>query len=101
VYKTKLNEKEKIEKHKARLVAKGFSQQLGIDYGETSVPIARLDIVRIVVATAAQNKWKFHQLDVKSAFLNDMLQEEVYVDQPPGFEVKGQHDKVHKLKKYL
>jgi hypothetical protein len=68
VYKTKLNEKGKIEKHKARLVAKGFSQQPGIDYGETFAPVARLDTVRTILATAAQNKWKVFQLDVKSTF---------------------------------
>jgi hypothetical protein len=88
VYKTKLNEKGQIEKHKARLVAKGFSQQPGIDYGETFAPVARLDTVRTLLAIAAQHKWKVYQMDVKSSFLNGVLEEEVYVDQPPGFEVK-------------
>ena len=89
VYKTKLNEKWKIEKHKARLVAKGFSQQFGVDYGETFAPVARLDTVKTILSTTAQHKWKVYQFDVKSAFLNGILQEEVYVEQPLGFEVPG------------
>ena len=101
IYKKKLNEKGEIDKHKARLVAKGFSQQHGIDYGETFAPVARLDTVRFVLAIAAQNKWPIYQMDVKSAFLNGILNEEVYVQQPPGFEVKGQENKVYKLKKAL
>jgi hypothetical protein len=80
VYKTKLNEKGKIEKHKARIVSKGFSQQPGIDYGETFSPVARLDSVRTLLAIVAQQKWKVYQMDVKSAFLNGVLEEEVYVD---------------------
>jgi hypothetical protein len=60
VYKIKLNEKGKIEKHKARLVFKGFSQQPVIDYGETFSPIARLEIVRNILAIETQNKWKVH-----------------------------------------
>jgi hypothetical protein len=80
VYKTKLNEKGQIEKHKARLVAKGFSQQSGIDYGETFSPVARLDIVSTLLAIASQQKWKLYQMDVKSTFLNGVLEEEVYVD---------------------
>jgi hypothetical protein len=101
VYKTKLNEKGKVEKYKARLVAKGFSQQPNIDYGETFSPVARLDTIRVVIAIAAQKKWPVYQMDVKSSFLNGNLEEEVYVDQPPGFEVKGQEYKVYKLKKAL
>jgi hypothetical protein len=60
VYKTKLNEKGKIEKHKEILVAKGFSQQPGIDYGETFAPVERLDIVRTLLAIEAQHKWKLY-----------------------------------------
>jgi transposase InsO family protein len=101
VYKTKLNEKGQIEKHKARLVAKGFSQQPGTDYGETFAPVARLDTVRTLLAIAAQHKWQVYQMDVKSAFLNGFLEEEVYVDQPPGFEVQEHPAKVYRLKKAL
>jgi hypothetical protein len=99
VYKTKLNEKGQIEKHKARLVAKGFSQQPGIDYGEIFAPVARLDTVRTLLAIAAQHKWQVYQMDVKSAFLNGFLEEEVDVNQPPRFEVQEHPAKVYRLKK--
>ncbi|CAL8165494.1 unnamed protein product [Prunus armeniaca] len=88
-------------KNKARLVAKGYSQKLGIDFNETFAPVARLDTIRILVALAAQKGWKLFQLDVKSAFLNGVLHEEVYVDQPPGFVVKNMEDGVYRLKKAL
>jgi hypothetical protein len=101
LYKTKLNEKGHIEKHKARLVAKGFSQQLACDYGETFSPVARLDTVRTLLAIAAQHKWKVYQMDVKSAFLNGFLEEEVYVNQPPRFEIQEHPAKVYWLKKAL
>lgn len=76
VCKTKLNEKGEIEKHKERLVAKGFSQQFGVNYGETFALVARLDNVRTILATTTQHKWKAFQLDIKFAFLNGILQEE-------------------------
>ena len=69
VYKTKLNEKGEIEKHKERLVARGFSQQLGIDYGETFTLVSILDTVCFVLAIAKQNKWPIYQMDVKSSFM--------------------------------
>ena len=83
VYKTKLNEKGEIDRFKDRLVEKGFSQQLGIDFGETFSPVARLDTVRAVLATKTQNKWKLYQMDVKSTFVNGILEEEIYMQQPP------------------
>jgi hypothetical protein len=101
VYKTKLNEKGQIEKHKARLVAKGFSQQPSTDYGEIFAPLERLDTVRTLLAIAAQHKWQVYQMDVKSAFLNGFLEEEVYVNQPPRFEVQEQPAKVYRLNKSL
>lgn len=75
VYKTKLNEKGEIDRFKNRLVAKGFSRQQGIEFGETFALVAILDIVRAVLATLAQNKWKVYQMDVKLAFLNGILEE--------------------------
>ncbi|BBN69600.1 BURP domain-containing protein [Prunus dulcis] len=101
VYKTKLNLDGSIQKHKARLVVKGYAQKPGIDFNETFAPVARLDTIRTLIALAAQKGWKLYQLDVKSAFLNGVLKEEVYVDQPDGFVTTNYEDKVYKLKKAL
>ena len=101
VYKTKFDAKGEIVKHKARLVAKGFSQQYGVYYNETFSPVVRLDIVQTILAIATQNNWKVYQMDIKSSFLNGCLDEEVYVKQPPGYEVSGHEDKVYKLNKAL
>ena len=84
VYKVKKNAEGKVEKYKARLVAKGYKQQAGIDYEEVFAPIARMETIRLVISLAAQSNWNIYQLDVKSAFLNDFLEEEVYVEQPKG-----------------
>ena len=101
IYKTKLNPDGTIQKNKARLVAKGYSQQPGIDYQETFAPVARHDTIRALIALAAQKGWFLYQLDVKSAFLNGSLEEEVFVEQPQGFAIKGKEDNVYKLKKAL
>ena len=101
VYKTKSNAEGKIERHKARLVVKGYKQQYGRNYEETFTPVARMETVRAVLSIAAQNKWKVYQMDVKSAFLNGVLIEEVYIEQPLGYEKKGQEHKVGRLKKAL
>ncbi|KAK4386396.1 Retrovirus-related Pol polyprotein from transposon RE2 [Sesamum angolense] len=100
-YKTKLNADGSIQKHKARLVAKGYSQLPGIDYTETFAPVARLDTIRALIAMAANKKWKIYQMDVKSAFLNGYIDEEIYVEQPQGFIAKGSEEKVLRLKKAL
>jgi len=99
VYKTKLNPDGTIQKHKAKLVAKGYSQQPGINYNETFAPVARLYIIRALIALAAQKGWNIYQLDVKSVFLNGVLEEEIYVEQPQGFINKGNEGKVLRLKK--
>eukprot|EP00253_Pinus_taeda_P032282 PITA_32282 len=101
VYKTKSNAEGKIERHKARLVVKGYKQLYGRDYEETFAPVARMETVRAVLSIAAQNKWKVYQMDVKSTFLNGVLIEEVYIEQPLGYVKKGQEHKVCKLKKAL
>ena len=101
VYKTKCNFEGKIDRHKARLVVKGYKQQYGRDYDETYAPVARMETVCAVIAIAAQHKWKVYQMDVKSAFLNGVLKEEVYVEQPPGYEVTGEENKVYKFKRAL
>lgn len=101
IFKTKLNEKGEVDKFKARLVAKGYTQQAGIDYTEVFAPVARWDTIRLILALAANRSWKVYQLDVKSAFLHGEISEEVFVDQPRGYEVKGEESKVYKLKKAL
>ncbi|KAL4020424.1 hypothetical protein IC575_019200 [Cucumis melo] len=101
VFKIKRNEKGEVKRYKARLVAKRYSQRKGIDYDEVFAPVARLETIRLLIALAAQNNWKIFQMDVKSAFLNGYLEEEVYLEQPPGYSVKDQEDKVLKLKKAL
>jgi hypothetical protein len=101
VFKTKRNAEGEIEKHKARLVAKGYKQQYGVDYEDVFAPVARMETVRLMTSLAAQKRWKIFQMDVKSAFLNDNLEEVVYGEQPAGFVVKGEEEKVCKLKKAL
>ena len=101
IYKVKYHPDGRVQKHKARLVAKGYVQKYGIDYFETYSPVARIETVRLLLAIAAQMKWQVFQFDVKSAFLNGPLVEDVYVEQPPGFVREGQEDKVYKLKKAL
>lgn len=101
VYKTKLNENRELNKHKARLVAKGYAQQYGVDYTEVFAPVARMDTVRMIIALAAQRGWIVYQLDVKSAFLHGELNEDVFVEQPRGYEKKDSPNKVYKLKKAL
>jgi len=100
VFKNKLDEHGVIVRNKARLVAKGYNQEEGIDYGETYALVARLEVVRLQLAYASMNKFKLHQMDVKSAFLNGYIDEEVYVGQPQGFEDHKHPNHVFKLKKH-
>ncbi|GKC91164.1 retrovirus-related pol polyprotein from transposon TNT 1-94 [Tanacetum coccineum] len=85
----KKNAKGEVEKYKARLVAKGYKQKHGIDYEEVFSPVARLETIRMIIAIVVQYRWKIHQIDVKSTFLNGVLEEEVYVEQPEGYIAKG------------
>ena len=75
-------------RNKARLVAHGYNQQEGIDFDETFAPVARLEAVKILLAYATHKDIKLYQMDVKSAFMNGFINEEVYVKQPPRFEDK-------------
>lgn len=101
IYKTKLNELGEVDKFKARLVVKGYAQEYGIDYTEVFAPVARMDTVRMIIALAAQRGWGIYQLDVKSAFLHGELKENVFVEQPQGYEVEGKEHMVYKLHKAL
>ena len=101
MYKLKKNAKGEVERYKARLVVKGYTQRQGIDYDEVFAPVARLETIQLLISLSTQNQLRILQIDVKSAFLNGYLMEELYVEQPVGYVVKGQDDKVLKLKKAL
>ncbi|KAL9274065.1 Retrovirus-related Pol polyprotein from transposon TNT 1-94-like protein, partial [Drosera capensis] len=101
VFKLKKDSDGRVIKHKARLVAKGYVQRQGIDFEEVFAPVAKLDTVRVILALAANRSWEVHHMDVKSAFLNGELEEEVYVTQREGFEVQGQKHLVYRLSKAL
>jgi hypothetical protein len=101
VWKNKEGEKGEVVRNKSRLVAQGFSQKEGIDYKETFAPVARLEAIRILLAFSVAKGFKLHQMDVMSAFLNGVLEEEVYVRQPLGFESEKYPHRVYKLRKAL
>jgi hypothetical protein len=101
VCKNKEGEKGEVVRNKSRLVAQGFSQKEGIDYEETFAPVARLEAIRILLAFSMAKGFMLHRMDVKSAFLNGLLEEEVYVRQPPGFESEKYPHQVYKLRKAL
>ena len=95
IFKNKSNEHGIVIRNKSKLVAQGYTQVEGIDFDETFAPVARLESIRILLAIAS------HQMDIKSAFLNGMLQEEIYVEQPKGFVDPHRPDDVYKLKRAL
>ncbi|WVZ84889.1 hypothetical protein U9M48_031861 [Paspalum notatum var. saurae] len=101
VFKNKQGENGMVVRNKARLVAQGFCQKEGIDYEETFAPVTRLEAIRILLAFAASKGFKLQQMDVKSAFLNGFIEEEVYLRQPPSFESARFLDRVYKLRKAL
>ncbi|KAK2402513.1 putative mitochondrial protein [Trifolium repens] len=101
VYKNKSDENGTVTRNKARLVAQGYTQIEGLDFDETFAPVARLESIRLLLGVACILKFKLYQMDVKSAFLNGYLQEEVYVEQPKGFVDPEHPNYVYKLKKAL
>ncbi|GKA16306.1 retrovirus-related pol polyprotein from transposon TNT 1-94 [Tanacetum coccineum] len=101
VFKNKLDENVVVSRNKARLVAQGYNQQEGIDFDETYALVARLESIRILLEYACTYDFKLYQMDVKSAFLNGFINEEVYVAQPPGFINYEKPNHVSKLKKAL
>ncbi|GJT81844.1 retrovirus-related pol polyprotein from transposon TNT 1-94 [Tanacetum coccineum] len=101
LWKNKKDEDQTVIRNKARLVAKGYAQEEGIDFEESFAPVARLEAVRIFVAYVAHKSFPIYQMDVKTAFLNGPLKEEVYVAQPDGFVDPDHPDKVYRLRKAL
>ncbi|GKA47287.1 zinc finger, CCHC-type containing protein [Tanacetum coccineum] len=101
IFKRKLKVDGTIEKFKARLVIQGFKQKSGIDYFDTYAPVARISTIRLLIAMASIHNLIIHQMDVKTAFLNGELDEEVYMNQPQGFIMPGNENKVCKLIKSL
>ncbi|GKF37015.1 retrovirus-related pol polyprotein from transposon TNT 1-94, partial [Tanacetum coccineum] len=101
IYKVKLDEYGDVLKNKARLVVKGYRQEEGIDFEESFAPIARIEAIRIFIANAATKNMIIYQMDVKTAFLNGDLQEEVFVSHPEGFEDQENPTHVYRLKKAL
>ncbi|GKD68058.1 putative ribonuclease H-like domain-containing protein, partial [Tanacetum coccineum] len=85
VYRNKRDEKGVVVRNKARLVAQGYTQEEGIDYDEVFAPVARIETIRLFLAFASFMGFIVYQMDVKSVFLYDTIDEEVYVSQPPGF----------------
>jgi hypothetical protein len=84
-FKVKRDEQGAVIRHKAWLLVKGYSQRQGVDYEEVFAHVAELEVVRLMLALSAHEEWEIHHMDVKSAFLNGDLNEEVFVLEPPGF----------------
>ncbi|GKC54683.1 retrovirus-related pol polyprotein from transposon TNT 1-94 [Tanacetum coccineum] len=101
IYKVKTDESGRVRNNKARLVAQGFRQEEGINFEESFALVARIEAIRIFVANAAHKNMTIYQMDVKMAFLNGELKEEVYVSQPEGFVDQDNPSHVYKLKKAL
>ncbi|RVW24990.1 Retrovirus-related Pol polyprotein from transposon TNT 1-94 [Vitis vinifera] len=101
VFAVKVNPDGSVARLKARLVARGYAQTYGVDYSDTFSPVAKLNSVRLFISIAASQQWMIHQLDIKNAFLHGDLEEEVYLEQPPGFVAQGEYGKVCRLKKAL
>jgi hypothetical protein len=101
IFKNKLNEQGQVVRNKERLVCKGYAQIEGLDFDKTFAPVARMESIIIFLSFACHKRFKVYQMDVKSAFLNRDLYEEVYMEQPKGFKLSDNPNLVCKLKKYL
>jgi hypothetical protein len=101
VFHNKQDEHGVVTRNKARLVAKSYSQVEGLDFEEAFAPVARLESIFILLAYATHYDFKLYQMDVKNAFLIGPIKEEVYVEQPPGFEDQEYSNHVYKLHKAL
>jgi hypothetical protein len=101
VYKIKHAADGSMNKYKARFMARGFSQKEGEDYDETFAPVARYTSIRSIISLVASMGWNLHKMDVKTTFLNGAIEEEVYIEQPQGFEVHSRDTHVCRLKKAL
>lgn len=101
VYKVKRKSDGTIDRYKAHLVAKGFKQRYGIDYEDTFSPVMKAATIRLILSIAVSKGWSLRQLDIQNAFLHGILEEEVYMSQPPGYVDKDHPSYVCKLDKAL
>lgn len=101
VFKLKRDENGKVTQHKARLVARGFTQKPGEDFTEIFAPVANNATLRVLLSVAGAKRMMVRHLDVKTAFLNGELKETVYINQPNGYVLNGNEEKVYRLKKGL
>jgi hypothetical protein len=97
VFKVKRHANGQIERYKARLVAKGFKQRYDLDYEDTFSPVVKPSTVRLLLSLVVTHGWDIRPLDIQNAFLNGVLEEEVYMHQPPGFEDSAQPHHLCKL----
>jgi hypothetical protein len=101
VFRNKQDEHGVVTRNKVRFVAKGYSQVKGLDFDETFSPVARLESIRILLSYVTHHDFKLYQIDVKSAFLNGPIKEEVYAEQPPDFDSGEYPNHIYKLHKTL
>lgn len=101
VFKIKRKQDGSIDKYKARLVVRGCKQRKGVDYEEIFAPVARYETIRVFLAGCVQEEMHVHQMDVVTAYIQGDLSDEIYMEQPEGFEVQGSKDTVCLLKRPL